>query len=82
MTHTAIIYSGLLMSGGGLNHFTSGLMTTVITQGLLRQHLNESRLMYKVRNIMVDFASSASMYWISQLYENYIVYESMLSFTN
>ena len=41
--------SGLAFSGGGLNHFTSGLMTSIISKGLLQKHLTEAREMYKVR---------------------------------
>jgi len=40
--------SGLALSGGGLNHTTSGLMTSVISLGLLNDHLNKGRQLYKV----------------------------------
>ena len=40
--------SGLILSGGSLNHLTSGLMTSVISQGILDMHLEESRSIYKV----------------------------------
>jgi DNA-binding transcriptional MocR family regulator len=42
-----ILNSGLVFSGGSLNHLTSGLMTSVISQGLLQEHLKEARLKYK-----------------------------------
>ncbi|CAI7997374.1 Aromatic-amino-acid aminotransferase 1 [Geodia barretti] len=44
-----ILSSGLAFSGGGLNHFTSGLMTSIISEGLLQKHLTEARAMYKVQ---------------------------------
>ena len=42
------VCSGLAFSGGGLNHFTSGLMTSIISEGLLQKHLTEARAMYNV----------------------------------
>ena len=40
--------SGWLKSGGGLNHTTSGIMASILSLGLLEEHLKESRRLYKV----------------------------------
>ena len=53
--------SGLLLSGGALNHFTSGLMTSVISLGLLQQHIQESRDIYKVTVYTADGVHSCSL---------------------
>jgi DNA-binding transcriptional MocR family regulator len=42
-----VLSSGQVLSGGSLNHLTSGLMARVISQGLLQQHVQESRSLYK-----------------------------------
>ena len=66
VSHTC---SGLLLSGGALNHFTSGLMTSVISLGLLQQHIQESRDINKVTVYTADGVHSCSLKGIGSRYK-------------
>ena len=45
----SILSTGLAISGGGFNHCISGVMESVISLGLLKDMLRESRPHYRVR---------------------------------
>lgn len=51
-----LILSGMVDSGGSLNHFTSGIMRSAIELGLLDQHLTHLRDTYSQRLITLDTA--------------------------
>lgn len=51
-----LIGSGVVDSGGSLNHFTSGIMRSAIELGLLEQHLAHLRQTYRQRIIALDAA--------------------------
>lgn len=47
--------SGWLRSGGGLNHTVSGVMSTVISMGLMDKHIEESVQIYQVSFVGLMF---------------------------
>ncbi|MGB0389305.1 MAG: PLP-dependent aminotransferase family protein [Ardenticatenaceae bacterium] len=56
-----LILSGVVDSGGSLNHFTSGLVRSVLELGLQRQHLAHLKTTYRQRIVALNAALQEHM---------------------